>query len=174
MTNSNSLKALPKQLVGGTMLIVIGGLLLVSQFLQSEMLGALIPGALGIIFLAWAIAARQVGMLIPGGILSGIGAGIYLTQFSPWGDLPEPQRGGLFLLAFAAGWALITLLSLVLFQRKLWWPLIPGTILALIGGATIAGGAALDALALASKAWPVILILIGVTILFRRKEVEEN
>ena len=42
-------------------------------------------------------------------------------------------------------------------------------ILALVCGALLAGGAALDMLALAGQAWPLILIGLGIYIIFQRR-----
>ena len=126
-------------------LIAIGVLVLVAQFGGSETLGLLFLPALGLIFLIWGSAARSVGLLIPGGILSGIGLGVYLTG-GPLSHLEGEAEGAVFLLSFAAGWALITLLSGLICGQTHWWPLIPGGIMAFIGGALLIGGAALTAL----------------------------
>lgn len=156
------------KLIGGTILILIGLLTLAGQYIQSEWFGLLILPALGLIFLAWGIISREFGLLIPGGVLSGIGLGAFLIT-GPLSGLPEERTGGIFLLAFAAGWFLITLLSTITKHGLAWWPLIPGAILGLIGGALIVGGPALRVLELVGQGWPIILIAIGLyMILWRR------
>ena len=43
------------------------------------------------------------------------------------------HRDGVFLLCFAGGWVLITLLALAGFRRRIWWPLIPAAVLGTTG-----------------------------------------
>ena len=99
-----------RQIGAGLAFITIGVFLLVVQNLALEWLSlALLPG-LGLIFLTWGLITRTPGLLIPGGILAGIGAGALAIDL--WGTaLSEMQQGGIFMLAFAGGWGLITLLS---------------------------------------------------------------
>jgi len=157
-----------QRVIAGAVLIGIGLLGLATQVVQSDVLGLLFLPGLGLIFLIWGIATRNAGLLIPGGILSGIGLGALLVaRVVP--DSSAPASGGVFLLAFAAGWGLITLLSALFTSQTQWWALIPGGILALIGGALLMGGVGLDLLKLAGQAWPLILIAIGLFVLLRRK-----
>ncbi len=161
--------------LAGMALIAIGVLVLVVQFAKSETLGLLFLSGLGLIFLLWGMAARSAGLLIPGGVLSGIGLGVYLTG-GPLSYLESEATGAVFLLSFAGGWALITLLSAVVCRETHWWPLIPGGIMALIGGALLSGGPGLTALDWAGKVWPLIPIGFGLYLLLRRYkgDVEEN
>ena len=155
--------------ITGIALILIGLLALGGQLLDDwGALGLLFLPALGLIFLVWGAITREGGLLIPGGILSGIGAGVYLMQ-GPFAHLGGTGEPGVFLLAFAGGWALITLLSAVFTDNTMTWPLIPGGILALIGIALLIGGAALTVLEIAGQYWPVILILIGLYVIIKRK-----
>ncbi len=169
MTTENNLKlphARRNRLISGLVMILLGGLFLVDQFVEIPSMGNLFLPGLGLIFLVWGMITRTGGLLIPGGILTGIGTGVYLMDVLP---LEGEQEPGIFLLSFGAGFALITLLSLVFSDEKHWWALIPGGILATIGGALYMGGAAMDVLELVGKFWPVALILVGVYIIFRRR-----
>lgn len=148
--------------VTGAVLILLGVLSLAGQFWELPSLGTLFLPALGLIFLLWGMFTRSGGLLIPGGILAGIGVGVYLMDSLPLEGDAEP---GVFLLTFGAGFALITLLSLLFTEDKHWWALIPGGILAIIGGVLFIGGAAVEML----KFWPVILIVIGVYVILKRK-----
>jgi hypothetical protein len=162
------------RLVGGVVLVLIGALLLIAQLTDLEQMGAFVPLALGVLFLTWGILTRTLGLLIPGGILSGIGVGVVLLT-GPLGRLPEdsPQAAGLFLLCFAAGWGLITLLSAFFTEGTAWWALIPGGVLGLIGGALTAGGEALEALAFLNNVWPAGLILLGLYLILWRRSLTE-
>lgn len=156
-------------LVGGFVLILIGLLAFAGQFLEAysmEWLGTLIPLGLGIIFLVAGIVTREVGWLIPGGILSGIGTGIALIA-GPLEGTFAVDDGGIFLLAFAGGWVLITLLSALFTDDTHWWPLIPGGIIGFVGLAVIFGGAFTTALEWLGYLWPVALIVGGLAILYR-------
>jgi len=154
--------------VGGALLIAIGLLILVAQHMQTQALGLLFLPALGGIFLVAGIAAHNPGFIIPGGILTGIGMGAVLTQGSIM-PLSETAQGGMFLLAFAGGWFLITVLTAAFTGRTQWWALIPGTIMLLIGGGLLIGGAALNVLEFAGRWWPLILVALGLVIIVRRK-----
>lgn len=153
--------------VGGLILIGLGLFFLANQFidLNWDRLGVYFLPALGAAFLLAGIVGRQVGFLIPGGILSGIGWGSVLVTgpFAGSGD----TEGGVFMLTFAAGWALITVLTAVFTKETHWWPLIPGGIMALIGGGILFGGVFMQGLTLLGQIWPVFLILLGLIILFQ-------
>ncbi len=155
--------------VGGIILIIIGVLILLDNLLDISF-GNLFLMAIGGVFLLAALLSREGGLLIPGGILAGIGTGIFLLE-GPLKGLEEPQDGGVFLLAFAAGWLVISLLSLALRPVQV-WPLIPGGILGLIGAALFIGGPALDVLETAGRFWPVALILLGLWVMFVRSKKE--
>lgn len=113
----------------GLGLIGIGAFLLLSNWLE---LGIFFVLGLGLVFLAWGLLTRTAGLLIPGGILSGIGAGIILLD-GPLVTVDDELRGGAFLIAFAIGWFSITLLSRWFTREPQWWALIPGSILGGIG-----------------------------------------
>lgn len=155
-------------LMGGIILIAIGVLALLAQLGLLENLGVLFLPVLGALFLIWGLSTRTFGLVIPGGILSGIGLGIWLLQ-GPLADAAEPVQGAVFMLAFAAGWGLIALLSRITADTPQWWPLIPGGILAAIGGLLLAGETGIRILELSGYAWPVFLIALGLWILWRRR-----
>lgn len=155
------------RIISGLVLILLGGLFLLNQIVQIPSVGNLFLPGLGLIFLIWGAVTRTGGLLIPGGILTGIGAGVYLMETLP---LEGTQQPGVFLMTFGGGFALITLLSLVFSDEKHWWALIPGGILAAIGAALYMGGAALDVLEMIGRFWPVALILVGIWVIFRRRE----
>lgn len=162
--------------VGGAALIGIGLLLTLGQVVETDWLGLLFLPVLGLIFLLWGIGTRNAGLLIPGGILSGIGLGAFLTEGALQG-IPNEQTGGAFLLCFGAGWMVITVLSALFTDEPLWWPLIPGSILALIGGSLLAGGIALEIVTVLGdvirRAWPVALIAFGLYLILRRRSAQE-
>ncbi len=160
-----------EQLTGGFILIGIGMIALISQLVDLSAwsdLGLYFLPALGLCFLVAGIFTRQAGFFVPGGILSGIGWGSFLIE----GPLQNSQvdDGGVFMLVFAAGWALITLFSAVFSNKTYWWPLIPGGIMAFIGVAVLFGGVFLQLLTLVGKLWPLALIAVGLYILFKTSQ----
>ena len=168
-----------KDVNGGLILVVIGLIALVFQFLPinlAENMGLLIVPGLGALFLVWGILTRNAGLMIPGGILSGVGWGTYAIAgpFSLWqGD----NEGGVFLIFLGLGFGLITVVTAVFADETHWWALIPGGIIAFVGVAIIFGGALLQVLAFAGKLWPVVLILLGISLLVKgskEKSVEEK
>lgn len=162
-------------LLAGVALILIGLLVLAAQFLPNFHFDKLFLPALALIFLAWGMVAHKTGLLVPGGVLMGIGAGAYLIE-GPLAGLQETTIGGVFMLAFAGGWLLITLLSLAMHAyapeaERAFWPLIPAGIFILIGAALLMGGTALTVLQYVGQGWPVVLIAVGLYLVLRRKEV---
>ncbi len=154
--------------IAGVALVAIGLIALIANFVESPSLGMLIVPTLGLIFTLWGIAVRQIGLVIPGGILSGIGLGVYLMD-GPFSHLAGEAEAGIFLLAFSLGWFLISGLSAYVCGRVLLWPLIPGGILAVIGGALLVGGTALVVLEWVGKLWPLALIAAGAYLVLRRR-----
>lgn len=152
-------------LIGGLILVAIGLYLLVAQFVRAEWMGLLILPGLSVMFLLWGLLTRNAGLLVPGGILGGIALGTYLVS-NTLKDGMDVTQGGVFLLSFAAGWALITVLSALIGQRQL-WPLIPGGILATIGALLLAGSQGLTLLEWIGRLWPLALIAGGLATLWR-------
>jgi hypothetical protein len=167
-TNTTPSSNRREAMVGGALLIAIGVLVLLAQNIKVETLGLLFLPALGGLFLIAGIIGRQVGFLIPGGILTGIGLGAIFTQ-NPQVVGTETAQGGVFFIGFALGWFLITVLSKLFTSETQWWALIPGAIMALIGGGLMLGGAALNVLEFVGHWWPLILVALGLVIIFRRK-----
>jgi hypothetical protein len=163
----------PRGWIAGGILILIGVVALLQQFASFPQL-LFLPG-LGLIFLAWGLMTRKTGLLIPGGVLAGLGLGAYLVE-SPFAFLGDPAKGGVVLLGMAAGWGLISLLSLITEGNGKWivWPLIPGGILALLGGTLMAGQPGLQVLEYVGKGWPVVLIAIGLYLLLRRRDAAQS
>ena len=155
-------------LIAGVAIIVLGLIALVAQLNAGEANGLLVLPALAAVFLAWGLLTRTFGLVIPGGILSGIALGAFLVQ-GPLANSPETVSGGIFLLAFSLGWALIAVLSIFTARSFQWWPLIPGAILAVIGALLIAGGSGLQVLQALGYVWPVVLVVAGAWVLIRRK-----
>ncbi len=158
-----------KDFKGGLILIAIGLLALALQFWPIEVsynIGLLIVPGLGALFLVWGILTHSDGLMIPGGILSGVGWGIYAIAgpFSIW---PVENEGGGFLLCLGLGFGLITLTTAVFGEETHWWALIPGGIISFIGASVLFGGILLAALAFVGKAWPLALIILGLSILVR-------
>jgi len=155
------------RIVAGIILVLIGVATLLQRWLD---IGNYITLLLGAALLIWGSISRKTGLIIPGGVLSGIGLGILAMQ-SPW-HFPAEVQSGIFLLCFALGWFLISLLS-SLFTCTLWWPLIPGGIMALIGGAILVTNGDIPWLDL-NVVYAVVLIVVGVVLLVFHGKSKKN
>ena len=155
-------------LVGGAVLVLIGVFTLLQNWFDFS--GAIFLAALGVIFLAAGLLSRKTGLLAPGGILSGVAAGAYLVE-GPFQAAADSSQGGIVMLAMAAGWVLITLLSPLTNENRRFtaWPLIPAALMSLVGSALLAGETGLEALKLFGYGWPVVLIAAGAYLILRRK-----
>lgn len=164
--------------VAGAILVTIGILTLLGNLVKNVDLAMWIVPAIGLVFLISGLVTRNRGLLIPGGIVGGVGGALIVMQ--ALGDrLTENGKGGLFLLVFSLGWLLIAVLSLVVPNeegkyRFMYWPLIPGGILAAIGALVIQGESGLQVLNYIGQGWPVVMIGIGLYLLLRRKDMKEE
>jgi hypothetical protein len=155
-----------KEAISGIFLIAIGVLVLLAQLGASEQIGFLFLPALGAAFILWGILTHEAGLMIPGGILSGIGWGV-LAISGPFAFANSTNEGGLFLIIFGLGFALITLLTAVFTDETHWWALIPGGILATIGVAIFTNGVLLNVIELVGKYWPIALIAVGIYVVYK-------
>ena len=138
--------------VPALVLIGIGVVLLLAQLtgVGAEAIVALIGAG----FLVAYAATRQYGFLIPGGIMTGLGIGIVI-ETAAIGSQGEPVLLGLG-LGFLAIYAVD---AVVRRSAALWWPIIPGGILATLG--VLVGTGREGWLENAGSWWPAILIVIG-------------
>ncbi|MBI5035494.1 MAG: hypothetical protein HZB51_33635 [Chloroflexi bacterium] len=140
------------RLIPGVILIALGIMFLLMQFFDFG------PGLflvlLGLVFLIPYVITRSYAVLIPGCILTGIGAGLIF-------DRPPLGTAGTVPIGLGLGFIAIFVVQLIVVRSSHWWPLIPGSILVLVG---IAEGIP-QAQSLIEKGWPLILVLIGILIL---------
>jgi hypothetical protein len=139
----------------GLFLILIGAALLGAT--TTGLGGEVVVAFLGIAFLAAYAATRAYGLLIPGAILSGLGAGIIAESAGAPGEA--------VVLGLGLGFLAIPVVDLLVARPRpaWWWPLIPGGILTVIGAAELTG---IDDAA--RYLVPVLLIVIGAALLLRR------
>ena len=117
--------------------------------------------AISIVFLLWGGRKKQLGLLIPGLLVGTIGSGVYFA----WNGKTEYnglQATGTMLMWFAMGWILITVISKIFSKKFVWWPLIPGGVLAMVGSGLYIGGNPGNALGFFQNTGSIGLILFGV------------
>lgn len=159
--NTKTNKKAREDVHGGLILVAIGLFFLVGRYINlGDNFGLLIMPALGAIFMIAGILKRDGGLMVPGGILSGIGVGILLLQ-APFAQSANFEDGGLFLLSLGTGFASIAVFSALFAKETHWWSLIPASILWIIGLGVGFGGIFLRILELAGTYWPLILIGAG-------------
>jgi hypothetical protein len=156
-------------LVAGVVIIGIGVFFLLAQLVPD--VGRWIPLFIGLGFLAGFVARREYGFLVAGCIISGVGVGVLLAD-----TVDDQWSGTVVLLSIAGGFIAIWLVSVLLraadrdwpsgpsrdAAQALWWPLIPGGILALVAMVVLAEeGFESDLL----RWWPLLLIAAGVVVL---------
>jgi hypothetical protein len=140
-----------RNLVPGLLLIGLGSYLAIVQLtgVGAEAIVAII----GIGFLIAYAVTRTYGFLVPGGIMTGLGLGIV------W-ETEIGSGGGSVVIGLGLGFLAIYLVDLAVNRSKaLWWPVIPGGILTVIGG--LAEADAVGLLVDTSLVWPIVLIGIG-------------
>jgi hypothetical protein len=134
---------------------------------------------LGLFFILWGATNRNAGLLIPGGIVTGLSMGIFLVEDASL--IAEHYQGGVFVIALATGFALITLLTRIFTGKAHWWALIVAGILALVGTGIIIVEMpnegvlkqTVEAIFTASQyLWPLVLVALGLWIIFKKRDVE--
>ena len=172
--NTTQKKTVP---FGGILLILGGLFMLMQQFIEIEITGGIFFGVLGLIFILWGATQRKSGLLIPGGILTGMSLGVFLIEDST--ALAEYYHGGTFLISLGLGFALIPLLSRLFTEDRHWWALIVTAGLTLVGSGVIimempdAGNLKpiVESIFNTSQyLWPIGLMVLGLWIIFKKKE----
>jgi hypothetical protein len=151
------------QIIFAIILIVMGVAGLLARVWQpTGDTGGWIVAAIGVAFLGAFFYTHRFGYLVPGGIMTGLGMGIVVSQGFSW--ISGESEGGAVVLGLGAGFLLIwAIATLEQVAERHWWPLIPGGILATVGTALLIGGGAIRAL----DYWGVILVAIGLVIIAR-------
>ena len=140
------------RVVSGITLIGIG-LLLFWLTRVEDIADSVLFFVIGSLFLGAYLYSRNYGLLIPGCLLLGLGAGTLLENME---QLDEPWQIGL-----GVGFVAIFVITLLYERRAHWWPLIPGGVLLL---SAFEFGDELMRF-LFSGGWPLVLVVVGVIIL---------
>ena len=124
----------------------------------------------GLPLLFWGLVSRLFGLVIPGSLLITIGTGIYMAWQTPNIGNALVQTG-IMLVWFSGGWFMISLGGRYLWQRYIWWPLIPGSILAVVGVGLYIGGDPSRALGFIGNTGSIALMIFGLYLLLMRKSI---
>lgn len=149
--------------VFGIVLVVIGLVAVGDQLWQPTAdIGGLVMLAIGLGLVAAFAYTRQYGYLVPGGIVTGIGAGVLVSQ--TWTVKGSEAEGGVVTLGLALGFfAIWAIAEAVHLERRHWWPIVPGTILGIVGSALLVGGDAVRVL----DYWGIGLVVVGLFVMWR-------
>lgn len=142
----------------GVILIVLGVIFLAGQ--QLEIGGEGIVAAIGLAFLVAYVFTHHYGLLVPGGIMTGLGLGIVF-------ETNIGGQGAPVLLGLGLGFLTIYVIDTA-GRRAVWgwWPLVPGGVLTLVG--LLQAGSQTGWLGVVGRWWPAALIGAGVYLLLRR------
>ncbi len=141
---------------GGAILIAIGLALLAGQvFTLSAWI--ILASVSAVLFVLWA-ATRGYAFMIPAMIVAGLAVG------TGWQDAVVSSSGGEPVVGLALGFIGIYVANVLTRRETQWWPLIPGGILAVVGGQLVLAGTAYQSWIAAL--WPVALIALGLVLLY--------
>lgn len=162
---SNGSSDLRKRRVIGSVLLAVAVLALVHRYVPFEVDHLILP-AIGVGLLVGSLLRKAWGLLIPGCIIFGIGIGQWVQRSSHYG--PWSNHGqALFLFCLAGGFALITVLSALVFRRRELWPLWPAGFIAFTG--LIRDGVDwLDYVRTLQPYWPFALLIVAIWLLVGR------
>jgi hypothetical protein len=130
-------------------------------------LSIFLPTSIGLILLICVLLYRKFGLIIPGCLVITISPGVFFA----WGlpiETNNLAKAGTMLVTFALGWGLITVFSRVITEQFIWWPLIPGGVLAMVGWGLYLAGNPNQALSFIGNTGSVGLIIFGVYLLLWR------
>ncbi len=148
--------------VGATLLILIGLFALIANLGGPRIGDEAVPLAIGAAFLVAYALTRRYGYLVLGGILTGVGGGIWIASL-----LGVSDKGPYAAIGGGLGFLLIYVLDVArsgLAAR--WWPIVPGALMVLIGAGTAAEN---QAWAQQVGTWsPLLLIALGLWIIIAR------
>lgn len=151
------------QITFAIILIVVGVGGLAMQLLQPPAdIGGWVVLLIGLGLLGAFTYTRQYGYLIPGGIMTGLGAGIAISESFTFAN--DEATGGVIVLGLGLGFVSIWAIgSIVRLAENHWWPVVPGGILTIVGAALLIGGQAVDLL----DYWGVAVVALGLFVLWR-------
>lgn len=163
MSQGSSREKMGRRRWWGMVLLVIASLAILNRYVPLRTDQLILP-LIGAGFIVWAIVGRTAGLLIPGGILSGLGLGFWLQRFYGLGTGTGPGQA-LFLCCLAVGFLLITLLSLIFFRARVLWPLWPAAFIALAGVLRLMGAGWQEYGWRIQPYWPFALLVIAIWLL---------
>ena len=105
----------------------------------------------GAMFIIGYLSTRTYALLVVGGVLFGLGFGYF-------GEARDFVLGDFWKVGLGIGFVLIWLIALLYERCSHWWPLVPGTVLILLGFETWGRVWRF----LVSDGWPLILVILGV------------
>jgi len=137
----------------GAVLVVVGAVLLGGRF--NDVVAAGGPALwIGLGFLTWWAFSGNYGLLVPAGVLTGLGVGLMLDNVVFYGNPVALGLGVGFLAIYALD-------SLRRRRSSSWWPLVPGALLVIVG--LLQNTSGWDSLG--ELGWPLVLIVIGIIII---------
>jgi len=122
----------------------------------------------GVCLLIAGVYWKLMGLIIPGALLLGTAPGLYFA----WEDSNASnalEQTGILLVGIAFGWGLITIASRTLTKQFVWWPLIPGGIIAVVGWGLFIAGNPESAVSFIGNTGSIGLIIFGIYILLMRR-----
>lgn len=166
--NFKEVKMIKKDYYGevflGSILLLAGLFMIFANFFKLSIFGILFLPLLGLLFFVWSIFSKEFKLIIPAGIIEGLGLGIVFTSLLTVSS--ESIKGGFFFIGFSIGWFLITILCKLIFKKNVLWPLIPGFLLLIFGFLITIEDKGLNILLSFNIFWPFILVLAGLILIF--------
>lgn len=141
-------------------LLAVAAVALLGKYVPLQWRDSFLP-LLGVGFVVWAGLARVSGLLVPGGILIGVGLGTMLR--GAYGHAA-------FLFSMAGGFLLISVLSILMFGREKnrWWTVFPAGGLAIAGVAAASGPDAREWWRAVQPLWPWALVAVAIYLLLTK------
>jgi len=146
------------RLVAGGVLLAVALAAIAAPYLPPGFADRAFLPFLGVAFIIWAALARRCGLLVPGGVLLGVGIGAWLqASFGP----------AAFLFSLAGGFLSISLFSVLIFgaKNRHRWTVFPAGGLVLSGLIVSGGPEVREFLRAMQHYWPYALIVVALALI---------
>ncbi len=122
---------------------------------SADLRDTIVFAGFGVLLLVATVAGRSYGSLIAALAFAGLAVAKYAV-------MSGEDSGGAVLLGPGVGFLLAYAVGTLAFGPRHWWPLVPGAVMAWLGGLLVFGGEA--GAALAATTWPIVLVGLAVLV----------
>ncbi len=153
-------------LLVGLAIVGVGVVVVADRIAQgnADLRDTTVFAGLAALLLIATVAARSYGSLIAALAFAGLAVAKYAV-------MSGENSGGAVLLGPGVGFLMAYAIGTLAFGPRHWWPLVPGAVMAWLGGLLVFGGEA--GAALAGTTWPIVIVGLAVLVVAAIRSVRQ-